>query len=323
MTRATLGILVRALLVSGLLPALSACSKSRPPSVGGETNWLVRCSDDNACELGSCLCGLCTRECEKHTECTGDFEGACAGRDEAGAALACGSNASPAAVCLPRCSSDDACGERYLCDLGVCIPALPGGGGPPDAGSGGLDGRVIGVIGTPFPDGGPSEGGSCNPFFPDATVCDLPTVMNIAPLLDELAQSEAAWNALSAEGGDTYWYEEENCAINVVGGGGEATIVQVEDGVARVLDTRAISSCVTTVNRYGALLKTNTMPELYELCRNLLRFGDSEVTLRTGDDGVIASCFSTDAPDCFDACGSGFALTGWGFGHPGQDAGTP
>jgi hypothetical protein len=77
------------------------------------------------------------------------------------------------------------------------------------------------------------------------------------------------------------------------------------------------------VNRYGALLKTYTMPELYELCSDLLRLRGREVTLRIDDEGVIASCYTTDAPGCFDACGSGFALTGWGFGRPGQDAGTP
>ena len=81
-----------------------ACSKSRSPSVGGETNWLVRCSSDEPCEIGSCLCGVCTRECSTDSACSGHFAGSCTGTDEGAGELLCTHHQStnPEALFFPR-----------------------------------------------------------------------------------------------------------------------------------------------------------------------------------------------------------------------------
>ena len=309
----TLAILLGTAAALALGPA---CSKSRSPSVGGETNWLVRCSSDEPCESGSCLCGVCTRECNTDSACSGDFAGSCTGTDEGAGELLCATHQSttPEALCLPRCSSTNACGTRYACEEGVCVPRI--GGTPPvgGAGSGGSGGSVS----TPPPDGGPD---ACVPTF-DSGACSPPPA--IRPLLDQLTLSRAVWQSLATEQGDTYWYEEQNCAINVAGGGGEATLVQVEDGVVALTGTHDIPACVAVVNRYGGLSPARTMDELYELCWDLVLERDFEVRLRTDPRGVIQTCFVPDEPGCQDACGSGFALSAWAFGRQDNlDAGAP
>ncbi|HMI94111.1 MAG TPA: hypothetical protein VK509_22210 [Polyangiales bacterium] len=214
-TRGMLGILVRAALVLVLLPALAACSKSRSPSVGGETNWLLRCSEDKPCELGSCRCGVCTQACDDDESCDRDFEGTCTDTDDGAGALLCQSSARPpaAAVCLPRCSSDDACGRGYQCEQAVCVPAVRASGGPP--GVGGRDGSVA-IIDTPLPDdGGPSEnGGSGAGGLGGAAGLSGTGSTDPEPRLYALAQSRATWTALVAENANTYWYTEENCGPN-------------------------------------------------------------------------------------------------------------
>jgi len=321
MTRGRLRILAGGALVIALLIAPTACSKSRSPSVGGETNWLLQCSADEPCETGSCLCGVCTVACDDDARCAGDFEGSCTATDDGAGAQLCGSNARrPApAVCLPRCSSDDACGGDYACQQGVCVPATPGSGGPPDAGGrdGSVDlvnllpdGRVSNVIGVPFPDGGPSEDRPCNPFMPDAGPCELPTAMNVAPLLDMLAESKVTWNALRAANQDTYWYTEENCGPS---GLREGTLVQVFDGVAsggRI----ELRECRGSVNR-AADFDAAPFDELYDRCDRLVRDVGVSVDIRIDERGVLASCTWAGPAGCADGCGEGFLIIGWGFGQ--------
>jgi len=94
---------------------LFACAKSEPRAgYGGETNWLKVCDVDSQCEQGECVCGVCTIACASSGECAGDFAGACT--DGAGAGLC----EEAIDVCLPECSSDDACGPGFACDDGVC-----------------------------------------------------------------------------------------------------------------------------------------------------------------------------------------------------------
>ena len=312
--RALLGIL--ACTVLALAPA--ACSKSRSPSVGGETNWLVRCSDDAPCELGSCLCGVCSQPCDESAVCGGDFAGSCTSSKVGVGATLCGQREQPrgGGLCLPQCRTDATCGERFSCLDEVCVPAAgelgpdggPANGGSSAAGSGGAGGTAV-------PDGGPTAGDGCVPGVDSG----CPLAQGAGPLLERLAESRQAWDTLAASGGETYWYEEQNCVVNVAGGGGDATVVQVEDGVASLASMGPVDSCVVKVNRYGGL-PTLTMNGLYDLCAELLTFRGSAITLTTDARGVVQSCFTPDEPGCFDACGSGFALGGWAFGFPGPGA---
>lgn len=316
--RSWLGIL--ACTVLALTPA--ACSKSRSPSVGGETNWLVRCNASAPCATGSCLCGVCSEACDDSMVCTGDFAGSCtSSRVGVGEAL-CGQSEQPqgGGLCLPQCDSDRACGERFSCIDGVCVPVLLdlvslGPDGRPIAGASSTAGSG-GAAGTAVPDGGPTVDG-CVPGADSG----CPLAQGAAPLLARLAQSRQAWDALAADRGETYWYEEHNCVVNAADGGGEAALVQVEEGVARLASTGAVESCAVKVNRYGGL-PTLTMNGLHDLCAELLMRRGSAMTLTTDAQGVVQSCFTPDQPGCFDACGSGFALDGWAFGYPGTDAGT-
>lgn len=94
---------------------LFACAKSEPRAAhGGETNWLKVCDNDDACEQGECVCGVCTVRCSGASQCAGGFSGACTDGERAGLCE------DAVDVCLPRCSSDDACGPGFACEDGVC-----------------------------------------------------------------------------------------------------------------------------------------------------------------------------------------------------------
>jgi hypothetical protein len=70
---------------AGLLALLgTACGQARAGGdAGSESHWLNECSDDADCELGQCLCGVCTVACNSVRQCpepldtcrTGDTEG--------------------------------------------------------------------------------------------------------------------------------------------------------------------------------------------------------------------------------------------------------
>jgi hypothetical protein len=109
------------LLVMGL--ALAACVKSREqPVVGGETNWLKRCTDQGDCGAGSCLCGVCTTECSSALTCSGDFAGSCVETTSPLGASACaGAQQMPVGLCLPGCGSDAECGAGFACRHAVCV----------------------------------------------------------------------------------------------------------------------------------------------------------------------------------------------------------
>jgi hypothetical protein len=80
---------------------LSACDNgdSDATTVGTETNWLTRCEDSEECSVGSCVCGLCTFECEQESDC-GEAPGPsrCAASNDADYAARCG-NSVPG-ICL-------------------------------------------------------------------------------------------------------------------------------------------------------------------------------------------------------------------------------
>lgn len=120
------------LLILGI--ALGACAQSEPSTSlhGGETNWLKVCDSDDACDEGSCLCGVCTTACEAASECSGSFAGSCVAAASAAASELCeGAADVPSRLCLPSCENDIECGEGGTCRGGVCtaapVPAPDGG----------------------------------------------------------------------------------------------------------------------------------------------------------------------------------------------------
>jgi hypothetical protein len=80
--------------VTSSLLALTACggrSNSNEAATDTKTNWLGNCEADTDCSDGlSCLCGVCTRECEAEDACNGLAGARCSARSGCGeAALVC------------------------------------------------------------------------------------------------------------------------------------------------------------------------------------------------------------------------------------------
>jgi hypothetical protein len=272
------------------LALAAACSESRAPSVAGETYWdagkrLTSCSEDEACAVGVCRCGVCTRACGGDAPCTGDFAGAaCVSMDNGINALwyLCGRYADPgeAAICLPRCDSDAACGKHHVCEDGVCAPGE----------------RV-----SALPDG-------CVPGWDSG--CGLAGLRAKDRLLDRIGASREAWHALQADRGDDYWYTEENCTHS---GGRNGTAVQVEDGRARIVGRYRVDECRGFVNRYEDWTEY-TMDIVYDHCSGVVYRHDARVEVEFDEQGVIASCIAPEEPGCRDNCGDGFLIGRWGFG---------
>lgn len=97
---------------------MTACGAKSHPQVGGETNWLARCSVDAECGQGSCLCGMCTNACESASDC-GEADAICESAAIEGGGMACA-----ARLCLPRCASDGECGDGFVCAGGACLPQV-------------------------------------------------------------------------------------------------------------------------------------------------------------------------------------------------------
>jgi hypothetical protein len=112
-----------ALAVELLLVAIasaSACSEpSHGPSVGGNTNWLLACSDDAECgEQTSCICGRCSTACDRASGCA-EFPGStCA--ESVAARQQCGGEQT-AGVCLLACEGDADCDSELACVQGACV----------------------------------------------------------------------------------------------------------------------------------------------------------------------------------------------------------
>lgn len=109
---------------AGCNDAAPAVASDAAPAV--TKDWLVRCSSDDECAIGQCVCGLCSEACDGESNaCSGVPEGAScfSGRDIARAAL-CRATTVPG-ICLPGCSAGEDCGEGYICALGACLPRPP------------------------------------------------------------------------------------------------------------------------------------------------------------------------------------------------------
>jgi hypothetical protein len=281
---------------------LAACAKSTPPtlSVGGETNWLVRCSDDAACGQGACLCGVCARECSAERACDGAFAGTCVATSSGAGEKLCAAEKSavPARVCLPDCTADKDCGTGFDCEHAVCVPhAAEPDGSVPDA-------RIT----EPPIDSGPDS------TVPEATSGGPDTGTGKIAVSDpRLAMSLTAWNGFVAEMGDTYSYAEENCLVNAPEH--TVTTIQVTDGVASLFasTTIATSQCLASVNRYDSFTP-RTVPALYAECDDLVGRQGNAVTIEFDDRGLIRGCTWPGDSNCQDNCGEGFYLRALMFG---------
>jgi hypothetical protein len=105
-----------------MLASALACSEPEPgPSVGGNTNWLTKCSDDAQCgSATSCVCGRCSTSCSGPAMCA-DFPGSTCAVSVA-AQQQCGAD-EPGGVCLLACSSDADCEDEgeLACVQGACV----------------------------------------------------------------------------------------------------------------------------------------------------------------------------------------------------------
>src|SRR5688572_16976897 len=72
---------------------------------GSETNWLKRCTTSEECGEGSCLCGICTWECDAENACTQTNGPAlCVSTGQSAYQSVCGGSTTPPnSVCVPTC----------------------------------------------------------------------------------------------------------------------------------------------------------------------------------------------------------------------------
>jgi hypothetical protein len=111
--------LLPALLLASLGGALACSDPAASPSVGGNTNWLLACSDDAECgSETSCICGRCSSACSGASGCA-DFPGSTCAQSVA-AQLQCGGEPS-SGVCLLACEADADCDSELACIQGACV----------------------------------------------------------------------------------------------------------------------------------------------------------------------------------------------------------
>jgi hypothetical protein len=109
---------------AGLAASLAAAScggsaGGGPPLLQSNTNWLQRCGPEAPCSGALiCLCGMCTQPCSEESEC-GRLEGAsCGGSCEDDAPSGGG-------LCVLGCTTDDDCGDSFMCLASECRPRPP------------------------------------------------------------------------------------------------------------------------------------------------------------------------------------------------------
>jgi len=104
---------------------LAACGAEAHEQLGGETNWLNTCQDDDDCSVGSCVCSLCTDTCDADEGCQDGL--LCQPGDSMLVSAACGADPEPG-LCAPECDDDAQCGSGQRCTQDACLPDSLAGG---------------------------------------------------------------------------------------------------------------------------------------------------------------------------------------------------
>ena len=100
--------------------ALTACSPSKGPQTGSQTNWLTVCDSSADCGELECLCGACTATCANDDSCSELAGASCVVPSDEGSIALCGGQRAEQSICLPRCEAT--CAEGTSCIAGVCAP---------------------------------------------------------------------------------------------------------------------------------------------------------------------------------------------------------
>jgi hypothetical protein len=128
-----------------------------------------------------------------------------------------------------------------------------------------------------------------------------------------VASSLKTWRALSADEGQNYWYEEENCARNSVTGALNKVRVDASGAHIRSKESIERADCQALVNRYEDF-KPQTFEQLYASCKTLVA-RECDASIEIDAQGILRSCtWEGDNDSCRDSCGEGFYLRRWGFG---------
>jgi hypothetical protein len=98
--------------------ALGACSDTHSAGFGSESNWLRACHKDAQCGAGACVCGVCSADCAKDSDCPTGLR--CQRRDSALYVQACGDTSPVRGLCAPSCTRNADCGAQQSCREQVC-----------------------------------------------------------------------------------------------------------------------------------------------------------------------------------------------------------
>ena len=171
---------------------------------------------------------------------------------------------------------------------------------------------------TDVPDAGDGDAGESGPtgeagMGGNAGAAGDVCTQAAASVMDSLER----WRALSASEGATYWYDEENCAPNMLTG--TVNTVQVDPSGPTLVRSRAIppEDCEVQVNRYETL-RPSSFEDLYGRCDTLV-MRECDATFTTDDRGIVRGCTWDKDDLCDDNCGEGFHIRQWGFGVAPQE----
>jgi hypothetical protein len=118
MNRVVLKALVAVL--AGVVAAGACGGVTTTESRGGsETNWLSICATDSDCDVGRCLCGVCSEACDPNRPCSHDRDVCVVQATRAFHELCQARVAAPPGVCLDGCG--DGCVEGFTCIDGACV----------------------------------------------------------------------------------------------------------------------------------------------------------------------------------------------------------
>ena len=171
--------------------SLAACGSTESgPTTDSGSHWLSMCETSDDCGDLSCVCGICTRECEAASACD-ELEGAaCVAPTEA----ICGEPAPAATICVVECADDGDCptidGESALCGDGLCVRG-----------------------GDPGPDPEECTEVECGPApgMPSMLCDDGVTWAGPGPCVRDAAGT-CGWTIIECPARDTWCYSDEDCS---------------------------------------------------------------------------------------------------------------